>query len=122
MIIDCSQVRRKAAKSSNHKFSHELRQLLEFEPVAGEVADRIRHKLSGAFSPKSLEVIDESHLHEGHAGARPGGQSHFRVKIVADAFKGRSLVQRHRMVNQTLAEELAGPVHALAISAAPPES
>ena len=122
MIIDCSQVRRKAAMSSNHKFSHELRQLLEFEAVAGEVADKIHNKLTGAFAPNSLEVIDESHLHEGHAGARPGGQSHFRVKIVAAAFEGKSLVQRHRMVNQTLAEELAGPVHALAISATAPEA
>lgn len=90
--------------------------------MAGEVADRIHTKLSGAFSPNSLEVIDESHLHEGHAGARPGGQSHFRVKIVADAFKGKSLLQRHRMVNETLADELAGPVHALAIKAAAPEA
>ncbi len=90
--------------------------------MAGEVADKIHNKLNGAFAPNSLEVIDESHLHEGHAGARPGGQSHFRVKIVAAAFEGKSLVQRHRMVNQTLAEELAGPVHALAISAAAPEA
>ena len=90
--------------------------------MTGEVANMIHDKLSQAFAPNSLEVIDESHLHEGHAGARPGGQSHFRVKIVAEAFNGKSLVQRHRMINETLAEELAGPVHALAIKAAPPES
>ncbi len=90
--------------------------------MAGEVANTIHDKLSGAFAPNALEVIDESHLHEGHAGARPGGQSHFRVKIVAEAFKGKSLVQRHRMVNQALADELAGPIHALAISAAAPEA
>ncbi len=89
--------------------------------MTGEVANTIHDKLSKAFSPNALEVIDESHLHEGHAGARPGGQSHFRVKIVADAFTGKSLVQRHRMINETLVDELAGPVHALAISAKPPE-
>lgn len=90
--------------------------------MTGEVANTIHDKLSRAFAPNALEVIDESHLHEGHAGARPGGQSHFRVKIVAEAFKGKSLVQRHRMINETLADELAGPIHALAISAAPPEA
>ena len=90
--------------------------------MTDEVANTIHDKLSQAFAPNSLEVIDESHLHEGHAGARPGGQSHFRVKIVAEAFKGKSLVQRHRMINETLAEELAGPIHALAIKAAPPET
>ena len=90
--------------------------------MTGEVANTIHDKLNGAFTPNALEVIDESHLHEGHAGARPGGQSHFRVKIVAEAFKGKSLLQRHRMVNETLAEELAGPIHALAISAAAPEA
>ena len=90
--------------------------------MAGEVANKIHDKLTGALSPNALEVIDESHLHEGHAGARPGGQSHFRVKIVAEAFKGKTLVQRHRMVNEVLAEELAGPIHALAISASPPET
>ncbi|NNF77464.1 MAG: BolA family transcriptional regulator [Rhizobiales bacterium] len=89
--------------------------------MTGEVANTIHDKLNQAFAPSALEVIDESHLHEGHAGARPGGQSHFRVKIVAEAFKGKSLLQRHRMVNETLAEELAGPIHALAISAAAPE-
>lgn len=90
--------------------------------MAGEVANLIHDKLSGALSPNALEVIDESHLHEGHAGARPGGQSHFRVKIVAEAFVGKTLVQRHRMVNEVLAEELAGPIHALAIKASTPET
>ncbi len=90
--------------------------------MAGEVANLIHDKLSGALSPNALEVIDESHLHEGHAGARPGGQSHFRVKIVAQAFEGKTLLQRHRMVNEILAEELAGPIHALAISASTPET
>ena len=83
----------------------------------------ITNKLHEAFSPESLEVQDESHLHAGHAGHRPGGESHFRVYIVSDAFKGKSRIERHRMINAALASELAGSVHALAIHAqAPGES
>jgi len=82
--------------------------------------DVITEKLSKAFGPESLRVEDESHLHEGHAGHRPGGQTHYRVYIVADAFRGKSRVERHRMINATLAAELAGGVHALAIHAAAP--
>ena len=85
------------------------------------VKDRITKKLTEAFSPTDLSVADESHLHAGHAGARPEGETHFRVKVVAEAFRGKPLVQRHRMINETLAEELAGPVHALAIRADVPE-
>ena len=85
------------------------------------VQDRITKKLTEAFSPTDLSVKDESHLHAGHSGARPEGETHFRVKVVAEAFRGKPLVQRHRMVNETLAEELAGPVHALAIRADIPE-
>ena len=83
-------------------------------------ADVITEKLSSAFSPQSLKVLDESHLHEGHAGAREGGQTHYRVYIVADAFKGKSRIERHRMINAALSAELAGSVHALAIHAAAP--
>ncbi len=83
----------------------------------------IVEKLTGAFAPESLRVEDESHQHEGHAGHRPGGESHFRVHIVADAFKGKSRIERHRMINQTLAAELSGSIHALALHAfAPGES
>jgi BolA protein len=60
-------------------------------------------------------VIDESHRHAGHAGARPDGESHFRVRIVAEAFRGKSRVEQHRMVNAVLADELKERVHALAI-------
>jgi len=81
------------------------------------VATRIEEKLKAALAPAALEIIDESHLHAGHAGARPEGETHFRVKIVSSRFDGLSRVARHRLVNQLLAEELAGPVHALAISA-----
>ena len=83
-------------------------------------ADVITEKLTAAFAPQSLRVEDESHQHEGHAGHRPGGQTHYRVYIVAEAFRGKSRIDRHRMVNQTLAQELAGGVHALAIHASAP--
>jgi BolA protein len=79
------------------------------------VRSRIEEKLVAAFQPDSLSVVDESHLHAGHAGSRPGGETHFRVNVVAAAFAGKSRVERHRMVNSVLADELAGPIHALAI-------
>jgi BolA protein len=84
------------------------------------VRERIAEKLTKAFAPHSLDVVDESHQHAGHAGHRPGGETHFRVTIVAEAFRGKSRVERHRMINQTLAGELAGGVHALAIHASAP--
>jgi BolA protein len=84
------------------------------------VSEIIEGKLTGAFAPQSLRVVDESHQHEGHAGHRPGGQTHFRVYIVSDAFKEKSRIERHRMVNSALAAELAGGVHALAIHASAP--
>ena len=80
----------------------------------------ITNKLREAFAPESLDVVDESHLHEGHAGHRPGGETHFRVYIVSPAFEGKSRIERHRMINATLAAELEGPVHALAIKAHAP--
>lgn len=80
----------------------------------------ITNKLREAFSPESLDVSDESHLHEGHAGHRPGGETHFRLYIVSAAFKGKSRIERHRMINSTLAAELGGGVHALAIKAQAP--
>ena len=83
-------------------------------------ADVITEKLTAAFAPQSLRVVDELHQHEGHAGHRPGGQTHYRVYIVAEAFRGKSRIDRHRMINQTLAQELAGGVHALAIHASAP--
>ena len=82
--------------------------------------DSITKKLHEAFSPESLQVVDESHLHEGHAGHRPSGETHFRVYIVSPAFKGKSRVERHRMINAALSAELAGSVHALAIHAQVP--
>jgi BolA family transcriptional regulator, general stress-responsive regulator len=85
------------------------------------VSDTITEKLTEAFAPQSLRVVDESHQHEGHAGHAPGGQTHFRVYIVSNAFQGKSRLERHRMVNGTLAGELKAGVHALAIHAAAPE-
>jgi BolA protein len=82
--------------------------------------DAIINKLREAFVPESLHVTDESHLHEGHAGHRPGGETHFRLYIVSTAFEGKSRIERHRMINATLAGELAGSVHALAIKAQTP--
>ena len=82
--------------------------------------DIITEKLTKAFAPQRLEVTDESHRHAGHAGARPGGETHYSVYIVSQAFGGKSRIERHRMVNATLASELQGGVHALAIRAAAP--
>jgi BolA protein len=83
-------------------------------------ADLITQKLTEAFAPQSLKIEDESHKHEGHAGARPGGQTHYRVYIVSQAFKGKTRLERHRLINQALADELAGGIHALALHASAP--
>jgi BolA protein len=80
----------------------------------------IADKLTKAFAPQRLEVIDDSDRHAGHAGAQPGGQTHYSVHIVSQAFRGKSRIDRHRMVNAALASELQGGVHALAIRAAAP--
>jgi BolA family transcriptional regulator, general stress-responsive regulator len=82
--------------------------------------DIITTKLIAAFAPESLRVEDESHLHEGHAGHRRGGETHFRLYIVARSFHGKTRLERHRMINAALASELKSRVHALAIRAAAP--
>jgi BolA protein len=82
--------------------------------------DTIADKLASAFKPQQLDVVDESAQHAGHAGHRPEGETHFRVYIVAEAFRGKSRVERHRMINQTLSGELATTVHALSIHASAP--
>jgi BolA family transcriptional regulator, general stress-responsive regulator len=92
----------------------------------GPVAQRIRQKLSQALSPVALEIEDDSgrhagHHHEGGMDAKEGGESHFNLRIVSAAFAGRSRVDRQRTVNSLLAEELAGPVHALSIKAQTPD-
>jgi BolA family transcriptional regulator, general stress-responsive regulator len=82
--------------------------------------DRISETLTKAFAPERLDVIDESHRHAGHSGARPGGETHYSVYIVSQAFQGKSRLERHRMINATLMTELQRGVHALAIRAAAP--
>lgn len=82
---------------------------------------RIAAALTAALNPTKLEIVDESDRHAGHSGARPGGETHYRVHIVSEAFVGKSRVERHRMVNAALAAELASGLHALAITAAAPE-
>lgn len=86
------------------------------------VAEDIRRRLA-ALAPTRLELLDESAQHAGHAGAAPGGNTHWRLTIVSPAFAGRSTVARHRMIYQALGELMQHPIHALAISArAPGES
>jgi BolA protein len=85
------------------------------------VEEEITQKLRQAFAPVALEVVNDSHRHAGHAGSPQTGESHFSIKVVSAAFAGKSRVERHRMVNDVLAEELKGPIHALAISALAPE-
>lgn len=93
------------------------------EAVKGPVATRIEEKLTEALAPVSLQVIDESHHHAGHGhpgDKRHGNESHFRVEVVSAAFTGKSRVERHRLVNGLLAQELKEGLHALAITAKAP--
>ncbi len=83
--------------------------------------ERIRETLSGALSPEQIDVIDESGKHAGHKGAIPGKTTHVRVRIASDAFRGKSRIERHRMVNGLLAAEIADGLHALAIEARAPD-
>lgn len=86
------------------------------------VEETIRHKLQVALTPVELDVVNESHLHSGHVGSPGTGHSHFRIRVVADAFRGMSRVACHRRVNEILADELAQTIHALAITASGPRS
>ncbi|MEO0393365.1 MAG: BolA family protein [Pseudomonadota bacterium] len=80
------------------------------------VGQTMRDKLTAAFEPSQMELKDESHKHEGHAGHDGRGESHFRLRMVSDAFSGKSRVERQRMVHRVLKEELADRVHALALT------
>ena len=84
------------------------------------VADEIRRRLE-ALSPGRLELVDESAKHAGHAGAAPGGNTHWKLTIVSDAFTGTNTVARHRMIYQALGELMQSPIHALSITARAPE-
>lgn len=85
------------------------------------IKQTIISKLIDALAPVQLDVIDESDKHKGHGGWREGGETHFRVRIVSPSFSGQNRVARHRTINELLADELAGGVHALAIEARAPE-
>jgi BolA protein len=87
----------------------------------GQVAETIRQKLTQAFQPLRLDIVDESHKHKGHAGARPEGETHFRVEIVSASFAAQSRVARQRLVYAALAEELKGRVHALSLATLTPD-
>jgi BolA protein len=89
-------------------------------PTMGAIFDAIHNKLTAAFAPTRLEIEDDSARHEGHAGAHPGGESHFNVIIESAAFAGTAKVARQRMVYRALATELAGPLHALSVKALAP--
>ena len=84
------------------------------------VADEIRRRLE-ALSPGRLELVDESAKHAGHAGAAPGGNTHWKLTIVSDAFTGTNTVARHRMIYQALGELMQSPIHALSITARAPD-
>jgi BolA protein len=86
----------------------------------GQITDAMRDKLTQAFAPSRLDIVDDSDRHHGHAGHREGGESHFNVVIESPAFEGQGRVARQRMVHAALAEELAGPVHALSVKAYAP--
>ena len=85
------------------------------------IRDSLEHKIAEALSPDTLDIVDESHLHAGHAGARPGGDSHFKVLIVSNAFSGKSRVDRQRLINGLLADEFAAGLHALSLTTLTPE-
>ncbi len=85
------------------------------------IGESIREKITEALSPTVLDIVDESHLHAGHAGSRPGGDSHFRVRIVAAAFTGQSRVERQRLINGLLADEFASGLHALSLTTQTPD-
>jgi BolA family transcriptional regulator, general stress-responsive regulator len=84
------------------------------------VAAAIRDQLAAPLAPTRLDLIDESARHAGHAGARPQGESHFRITIVASAFAGKSRIERHRLVFQALGSLMESDIHALAITALTP--
>lgn len=85
------------------------------------IRETLERKIAEALAPEALEIVDESHLHAGHAGARPGGDSHFKVLIVSVAFAGKSRVDRQRLVNGLLADEFAAGLHALSLTTLTPE-
>ena len=86
-----------------------------------KIAEQINQILTKGLNPLEIQVVDQSHLHVGHAGARPEGESHFLVSIVSPLFTGKSRVERHRMVNDLLNDLLKDQIHALSLKAFAPE-
>ncbi|MEQ1889549.1 MAG: BolA family protein [Alphaproteobacteria bacterium] len=84
------------------------------------ISETIRGRLEQGLAPVTLEIVDDSHRHEGHGGARPSGETHFNVVIVSAAFDGKTRVARHRMVFEILKDLMDAPVHALALSTLTP--
>lgn len=84
------------------------------------IAAIIRDKLENSLTPVSLEIVDDSHRHEGHGGARPSGETHFNIRIVSVAFEGKPRLARHRMVFECLKELMDAPVHALSLNTLTP--
>jgi BolA family transcriptional regulator, general stress-responsive regulator len=82
---------------------------------------RIIARLTAALDPVLLDIVDESHLHAGHAGAREGGGTHYRVRVVSAKFDRRSRVERHRLVYDLLTAEFSDGLHALALIAKAPD-
>lgn len=85
------------------------------------VSASIERKLIEAFAPTRLEIVDESHCHEGHAGSRPQGESHFKVEVVSESFVGKSRVERQQMVYGALAAEIKTDIHALSLKTLTPQ-
>jgi len=88
--------------------------------MAADRLTRLRERLTASLTPEKLEISDDSHLHVGHAGAR-GGAGHFTVRIVAQAFKGKPLIERHRMIYDLLRDMMHSEIHALSIQARSPD-
>lgn len=86
-----------------------------------KVREIVENKLRASLSPIRLAVIDDSRLHAGHAGSRPEGETHFRVEIVSARFAGKTRIERHRIVADIVAEELAGRIHALSLRTLTPD-
>jgi BolA protein len=86
----------------------------------GVIAESLKKKLDEALKPIRLEIVDDSGRHVGHAGSSEAGETHFNIVIASDAFIGVGRLQRQRLVYAAVAEELAGPVHALSVRAVAP--
>ena len=84
--------------------------------------DRIRDSLEQAFKPELLEITDDSAKHAGHAGAAPGGETHYTVEIISEAFEGLSRIQLQRSINMVLAPEFESGLHALSLKASAPKT